>query len=479
MGAGGVQSVSTKVVTIPKKEGGRALRVQDQMKRFLSLFLSLALVAALLCPAALAVNEAGRKDSDWLYITLDPGHGGNGAGGSDSGAVSSTYGYHEADLVLKIGLYLKQELETYRHVHVDMTRSDSYGTSATAPLSKVENRVLFAAEKNSDLLVSLHLNSSASKSPHGAEVLASNGNYRSELADVIDGVGTKILTQLGMLGIQNRGLVKKSSQDGTTYPNGKLADYYGIVRYGVKNNIPSMIVEHCFISNDSECQQFLSSDAKLQALAQADARGIAAFYGLEKKVPGEPDDPEPMFIDCHNHWGRSFVEHAAENGWVGGIGNGRFDPNGTLTRGAFVTMLAAFAGVKTSDYPASSFSDVHDGQWFARGVAWAAAENIVGGYPGNIFDPNRNITRQEMAAIMTKYLAWKGVDTTPAGDLDALNIADRGDIADWAAQSVCFCYENKLLSGRGSGFAPLANATRAEACVVLKAMDGFLRTTDG
>ena len=47
--------------------------------------------------------------------------------------------------MLKIGLYLKQELETYRNVHVDMTRSDSYGTSATAPLSKVENRVLFAA----------------------------------------------------------------------------------------------------------------------------------------------------------------------------------------------------------------------------------------------------------------------------------------------------------------------------------------------
>lgn len=47
--------------------------------------------------------------------------------------------------MLKIGLYLKEELETYRNVHVDMTRSDSYGTSATAPLSKVENRVLYAA----------------------------------------------------------------------------------------------------------------------------------------------------------------------------------------------------------------------------------------------------------------------------------------------------------------------------------------------
>ena len=51
------------------------------MKRILSLFLTLVLTAALLSPAAAAANETAGKDSDWLYITLDPGHGGDGAGG--------------------------------------------------------------------------------------------------------------------------------------------------------------------------------------------------------------------------------------------------------------------------------------------------------------------------------------------------------------------------------------------------------------
>lgn len=103
------------------------------MKRILSFFLTLVLTAALLCPAALAVNETAVKDRDWVYITLDPGHGGDGAGGNDSGAVNEKYGYQEADLVLKIGLYLKEELETYRNVHVDMTRSDSYGHALYSP----------------------------------------------------------------------------------------------------------------------------------------------------------------------------------------------------------------------------------------------------------------------------------------------------------------------------------------------------------
>lgn len=395
------------------------------MKRILSIFLSLVLTAALLCPAAAAANETDGNDTDWRYITLDPGHGGDGAGGNDPGAISSTYGYHEADLVLKIGLYLKEELETYRHVHVDMTRSDRYGTSATAPLSKVENRVLFAAGQHSDLLVSLHLNSSPSQSARGAEVLVSNGNYRPEIANVLDGVAGNILAQLKNLGIYNRGLVKKGSQDGTTYPNGKLADYYGIVRYGVENNVPSMIVEHCFISSNSECEQFLSSDAKLRAIAQADA------------------------------------------GWVNGTGDRLFQPNGTLTRAAFVTMLGRMAGVKDTDYTTSVFRDVPDGEWYTSFVVWATENGIVDGYGDGIFLPQNNITRQEMAKIMAKYLNWKGLDTTPSSEISSYPINDLNTIGDWALEPVCFCYEQGLLNGRGSNFAPQANATRAEACVVL------------
>ena len=450
------------------------------MKRILSFFLTLVLTAALLCPAALAVNETAAKDRDWVYITLDPGHGGDGAGGNDSGAVNEKYGYQEADLVLKIGLYLKEELETYRNVHVDMTRSDRYGTSATAPLSKVENRVLYAAEQCSDLLVSLHLNSAGSnQSVHGGLILASNGNYDPDCAKVIDAVGTNILAQLSRLGIDtSRGLIKEGSHDGTLYPNGKLADYYGIVRYGQLRHIPAMIVEHCFVSSNSDCEQFLSSDAKLRAIAQADARGIAAYYGLEKKDPGEVD-VEPLFRDCRSHWAKDYVNLAADAGWVNGVGGGLFQPDGTLTRAMFVTMLAGLAGVDEADYPGSTFSDVPVGQWYAPSVAWAASEGIVSGTGDGRFEPNRNITRQEMAQIMAGYLAWKGVDTHPTADPSAYNIPDRADIAPWALDSVCFCYEKGLLSGGDHGFAPLDNATRAQACVVLCGLNDFLRKTEG
>ena len=202
--------------------------------------------------------------------------------------------------------------------------------------------------------MSLHLNGAATQSAHGALILASNGNYDPACASVVDGVGTNILAQLGKLGLDtSRGLVKESSHDGTTYPNGKLADYYGIVRYGQLAHIPSMIIEHCFISSDSDSAQFLSSEAKLQAMAQADARGIAAYYGLEKKTEGETD-PEPAFRDCRKHWAREYVDTAAAAGWVAGVGNGLFAPDDALTRGMFVTMLARLAGVNQAD-PTAGF----------------------------------------------------------------------------------------------------------------------------
>lgn len=450
------------------------------MKRILSFFLTVALSAALLAPGAAAANEAAvSKNTDWLYITIDPGHGGDGAGGYDPGAPNTTYNCWEADLVLKIGLYLKQELETYRHVHVDMTRSDRDGTYYTAPLSKVQRRVDFAKEKGSDLLVSLHLNGAASQSAQGALILASNGNFDPACANIVDGVGTNILTQLGKLGLNtSRGLVKESSHDGTKYPNGKLADYYGIVRYGQLAHIPSLIVEHCFISSDSDCEKFLSSDAKLQAIAQADARGIAAYYGLEKKAEGEVD-PEPIFRDCRKHWARSFIDTAAAAGWVNGVGGGLFTPDDTLTRGAFVTMLAALAGVNKADYPGSRFADVAENAWYAPGVSWAASEGIVSGVGEGKFAPSRDITRQEMAVIMTAYLKWKGIDAAPSAEPSSYHIADLDTVASWAVDSVCFCYEKGLLTGRGAGFAPLANATRAEACVVLCALHNFLAASGG
>lgn len=329
--------------------------------------------------------------------------------------------------------------------------------------------------------MSLHLNSAGSnQSVHGGLILASNGNYDPDCAKVIDAVGTNILAQLSRLGIDtSRGLIKEGSHDGTLYPNGKLADYYGIVRYGQLRHIPAMIVEHCFVSSNSDCEQFLSSDAKLRAIAQADARGIAAYYGLEKKDPGEVD-VEPLFRDCHSHWAKDYVNRAADAGWVNGVGGGLFQPNGTLTRAMFVTMLAGLAGVDEADYPGARSQTFRWGS--GTRPAWRGPRRRASSPARATGASSRTGTsrarRWRRSWPATSPGKW-GVDTHPTADPSAYNIPDRADIAPWALDSVCFCYEKGLLSGGDHGFAPLDNATRAQACVVLCGLNDFLRKTEG
>ena len=76
-----------------------------------------------------------------------------------------------------------------------------------------------------------------------------------------------------------------------TYENGELADYYAIIRGGVLKDIPTVLVEHAFVDDDSDFENYLSSDAKLKALAEADAKGIARYYQLTTEDGKKAESP--------------------------------------------------------------------------------------------------------------------------------------------------------------------------------------------
>ena len=134
-----------------------------------------------LCSASLWLPPLLPAEGDGiaLVICLDPGHGAR-----DSGAVATYDGveYQEADLVLKIALYLRAELETYENVKVIMTRTDRQGEMPTINPEKIKPRVDFAVENGADVLVSLHLNALDNKDIQGAMMLTSRSTLRSARA---------------------------------------------------------------------------------------------------------------------------------------------------------------------------------------------------------------------------------------------------------------------------------------------------------
>ena len=223
--------------------------------------------------AASRSRAANPEKSGPLVIALDPGHV-----GVSSGAVAN--GTSEANATWKIAQFCKAELDTYQNVTAvfTVTPDDRLGSS-----SELRERVQRALNQGADVLVSLHLNSTGVGNAYGAEVWAPhNASYNNETHAVGTDLGNQILAQLQKLGLTNRGVRFRwiDPDPKFDYPDGSNGDYYGIIREARKSNLPAIIVEHAFLDNWSDYNNFLNSDAKLQSLGIADAHGIANYYGL-------------------------------------------------------------------------------------------------------------------------------------------------------------------------------------------------------
>lgn len=224
----------------------------------------------------MSIDEFSRAATGGMTICLDPGHG-----GSDSGA--NAFGQKESALTLKIANYCKEELAKY-DVNVVMTRTTDTRPSENTAQDLI-NRVMTAKKAGASYIISIHLNSAASTSAHGAEVYFPNTSGNASLSSNGQAMAKAIQSQLVALGLYDRGIKIRNYMDGSTSsnPNSSDRDYYGIIRYAKEQNISGLIIEHCFLNNPDEYNKYLSSEEKLQKLGVADAKGIVSALGLSLK----------------------------------------------------------------------------------------------------------------------------------------------------------------------------------------------------
>lgn len=169
-----------------------------------------------------------------------------------------------------------------------------------------------------------------------------------------------------------------------------------------------------------------------------------------------------------DHWALDAIAHSYARGYFKGEGEGRFAPERAITRGEFVTILGRKAGASASN-TATIFQDVSSGAYYAGYVAWAQSQGIIAGVSQGRFEPNRTITREEMAVMLNKFLASQNKSYAATG---YGNFSDGGSIAVWAKNSVDKMTRQGLLSGMGNGnFAPKESFSRAQAAQVLYTID--------
>lgn len=166
-------------------------------------------------------------------------------------------------------------------------------------------------------------------------------------------------------------------------------------------------------------------------------------------------------------WYYSAVSFAYYNGLMNGVAAEKFDPNGTMTRAMLVTVLWRLDGGSADG--TSPYTDVPEGTWYTDGVIWATENGIVNGVGNGKFDPNGTVTREQIATILYRYAAYRGVDVSDRASLDLFT--DAGAVSDYARAPMQWAVQTKLISGRLDHkqlyLAPQSGGTRAEVATIL------------
>ncbi|OUO57945.1 hypothetical protein B5F74_11480 [Collinsella sp. An271] len=197
-----------------------------------------------------------------------------------------------------------------------------------------------------------------------------------------------------------------------------------------------------------------------------------------------------IFADVPNDaWYSEVVYTAKKNGYINGYaGTQLFGPERDITRAEVVCILYNMAGGKVlvgSDLwnqylaYATKFDDVDTNMYYAQAIGWAAKFGVVNGYGDGTFAPEKNVTREEFAAMLANYA--KAMNDYEAASSDALgSFADAGQVADWAEESVAWAVANKIMGNNGS-IDPTSDISRAEVAAMAvnyqpeKITDNFLQ----
>ena len=285
------------------------------------------------------------KDSEGnIVIVVDAGHG-----SIDGGAYQN--GVKEDVVNWQLALALKAELQTYWGVEVYLTRGSSEWNSNTG-------RGRFGVAVNADFAVSLHNNSNGTASVNGIEVY---GTLNPSYSAVTSSIGNAICNNVSAVGLKNRGYKTRPASSNSN------RDFYTFIDEGVRAGIPSMIIEHAFLSNPSDAA-FISNAENQKKVSTATATAIAKYFGLEKRGVANGQS-----ISLTRTYSATFVtgltgnfassnEGVAKvnsNGIITAVGAGSADITCTSTDGVVetvtitvpeVTLVAVSAGISPTFY---------------------------------------------------------------------------------------------------------------------------------
>lgn len=173
------------------------------------------------------------------------------------------------------------------------------------------------------------------------------------------------------------------------------------------------------------------------------------------------------FTDTASHWAKGAIDRWSDYGILKGYEDGRFRPDGKITRAEMATVLDRLLCYQTRDQ--AVFGDVKDDDWYADAIYHLSAAGVMKGDGVNAY-PQENITREEAAVMVARAFAF-------AESNAGVSYSDADQISDWAIGYVCTMTSEGYMQGSNGAFNPKANLTRAEAVTILDNIVGAIYRT--
>jgi len=189
---------------------------------------------------------------------------------------------------------------------------------------------------------------------------------------------------------------------------------------------------------------------------------------LLASAPAYADTKLPFTDVAGDAWYYDAVCDVYDSGLMKGKTDTTFDPTAPMSRAEFVTVLSRIAAINASGYGYSdklSFEDTDSSAWYADAAGWAVETGLTKGTSDSTFSPSREITRQEMAVLIVRFVKYLGESVPDNSKVEKFTDADK--IASWATADIETMRKYGLIQGDQSGnFNPEGKADRASVATI-------------
>ena len=191
-----------------------------------------------------------------------------------------------------------------------------------------------------------------------------------------------------------------------------------------------------------DCETVLTKGKEIPKLSGGNT------HPIKPVDPVKPSEPDTTFVDVRvGDWYEEAVAYVAEAGLMTGVGNGKFNPDGAVTRAMVWTVLARMDGENTEG----------GATWYSKAQEWAMRTGVSDGT-----NPMGSITREQLAAMLYRF------EGSPAVSGNLSVYPDGSTVSDWAVDAMVWATEEGIINGMGGNLSPKTGATRAQLATMLQ-----------